>query len=119
MGVFGWYSRFHWRLFNILIRVFGIVAVLFGVSSVVAGTYYAVYPSAAEGMETLGLPASALSVLVGILCGAIGVSVLRVSPYRPDLGDAAWTFSVHTGQKSGNQPRSWWTGEPKVRARHT
>ena len=83
MSIFSSYARFHWRLFNVLARVFGLMAVLFAVSSGVAGGYY-IYSRAAEGIETAGLPASLLYFLVAVLCATIGIGVLRVRPYRPD-----------------------------------
>jgi hypothetical protein len=87
------YARFHWRLFNVLARLFGIMALLVGAGFCAWGVYFAIDPGAAQGVETAGIPAGVLYVIVGAFSAAIGTPVLRIRPYRPALGDAAWTFT--------------------------
>lgn len=107
------YSRFHWRTFNVLARVFGLMAAMVATSFVGWGAYFAVRPAAAINIETAGLPASLLYLAVGFALAGIAAAVLRVQPYRPDLGDGAWTFTK--SRVPAGQRRSWWTGEPNIR----
>ncbi len=44
-------------------------------------------------------------IVVGLFALTLAFVVLRVRPYRPDLGDTVSSYSFGT--------RSWWTREPK------
>ena len=112
MSILSSYERFHFRLFNVLARLFGLMAVLAAVNGAVAGIYHTVYPPT-EYIETLGLPEGLMDFLVSVFFATIGILILRVKPYRPDLGDGAWTLLVGKSGETTEQRRSWWTGEPR------
>jgi hypothetical protein len=56
-------------------------------------------------------------LLVGLLVLAFGVGILRVRPYRPDLGEAWWQFDPvgSMAQRASGTTRSWWTGGSNYR----
>jgi len=112
MPVVAWYQRLHWRLFNVCARLFGLMALASGVAFSSWAAYYAINPSASEGIETGGLPVSAVDAVVGAFSLVVGTAVLRAQPYRPDLGDATWAFRARKGANRDVNRRSWWTGEP-------
>ncbi len=108
------YLRFHWRLFNVLARLFGIMTVCVGAVFVAAGVYFFAEPNAAKGIETGELPANWLYLISGVVVVGIGVGALGIQPFRPDLGDAAWTTGwKRRGPTDRGTLRSWWTGNPK------
>src|SRR5687767_2333136 len=95
------YAALHFRVFNVLGRLFGLLAVVGGAGSAAWGLYYSLHPD-------LPTPGAAVSgsfavdhLVIGAFCLIIGGAVLGVRPYRPDL-------TVSAGAR-----RSWWTGEPK------
>ena len=112
------YETAHWRTFNRFVRVFGLLALLVGgcfVCGSIAiwwdGRFQTLYVDAPSRTDDVAL------LIAGVVAIAIGVSLLRVRPYRPDLGDAA--FGPPTGYVTSEQ-RLWWTGdrrsEPSDRA---
>ena len=104
------YARFHFRLFNVLARVFGLMAVLFAAGGAVAGINHTVYPPT-EYIETLGLPVGLMDFLVSVFFATIGILILRARPYRPDLGDGARVLPPTKFGETTEQRRTWWTGE--------
>lgn len=117
MAVSSWYLRLHWRLFSVMVRLFGVTAFICGAAFLLWGVYQAFDPRAAEGIETGGLPASAINMVLGSFSLAVGTAVLRAQPYRPDLGDAAWTFRAAKPADAAARRRNWWTGEPRAGSR--
>jgi hypothetical protein len=92
------YETLHWCIFNILLRMFGCVALLFAfVAVLTAALQFAGASLATPGISPLGNFILAVSGL------AIAVIVLKVRPYRPDLGK----------QDKQQLKLGWWTGTPK------
>ena len=92
------YARFHWRMFNVLARILGIGFLLFGC----IGLFQAAFG---------GFPAGGDAPIVFFACvfaAVVGVLMIRVKPYRPDLDGYASTFGV---PQAG--ARTWWTGDPR------
>ena len=85
------YSRWHWRTFNVLARLFGVGFLVVGLF----GLFQLLFVRAqGEGDVVLVLAICSFAVVVGIL-------VILVKPYRPDL------------ETQTSARRTWWTGEPK------
>lgn len=110
---FAAYQRFHLRLFNVMTRVFGLVALISSVIMCGWGVYFTVNPGAAAGIPMDGLPVGPTYLAIGLLVALLGIAFVRVQPYRPDLGDTAWSFSSRpqTADADSTARRSWWTGE--------
>ena len=104
-----------------MVRIFGLIATVAGTVFISWGIYHYIHPEEAKkwaayrGTEqtfshqaldpdTLGGVVT-VEIAVGIFALILAFAVLRVRPYRPDLGDTVSSYSVVT--------RSWWTGEPK------
>lgn len=122
----GYNERLHWCIFNVMVRIFGMMAMLFAAVSISWGIFYYTHPHEAKNAEaerwaeyrgakqTFSHKTLEPDILGGVVTGdiglgvfvaVIGIAILSVRPYRPDLGDTASSYSVGT--------RSWWTGEPK------
>jgi hypothetical protein len=105
------YQRWHFSVFNIVVRLFGLAATFASLVFLGWGLYFTARPEAAEGYGTTLVSPAGDSFGVAILIGAIGVACLLSRPYRPDLGDAAWS----TGRGSSERTRRhWWTGGVKT-----
>ena len=87
--------RLYWRVFNIGMRLVGSGFAAVGLVLIIT------HPGDSGSERAVGIVVSAVVMLLGI-------GLLLVRPYRPDLGDAAW----------GQPPRgrSWLTGDPKDQA---
>jgi hypothetical protein len=122
-----WTEATLWRVFNILARVFGLVAVAVAFGFVASAAYFVVHREATRNVETAGLAEGVVYAVGGAIAGAIAAFVLTRRPYRPDLGDAAfsdltlrwvrglpsnWTQSTPRRESVG---RSWWTGDIRNR----
>lgn len=117
MSLLSWYQRLHLRVFNIGVRVFGLMALVVGSVFGAWGVFYAINPQAARNVDTAGLPIVGVYAAVAVFCSAVGVAALRVSPYRPDLGDRTWSSrTARPGEDTSTKAaRSWWTGDIKAR----
>ena len=113
----GYNERIHWCVFNVIVRLFGVMMTLVGTGSISWGIYFFIHPEEAKRWAATGRADSAAALdmfggvvtmhfAIGMFAGVIAFAVLRVRPYRPDLGD---TISSNTVT-----PRNWWTGEPKM-----
>lgn len=107
------YETTHWRAFTRFIRILGLVALFVGGvfvwgSLTIAwnGTYQTLRADAPSRADAIGL------FVAGVVAIAIGVLLVRVRPYRPDLGDAA--FGRPSAYQLGQQ-RQWWTGDPRAK----
>jgi hypothetical protein len=105
------YETAHWRAFNRFVRAFGLVALFVGVclvwSSITRCWNGTCQPARADAPR----PAEAVAMfVVGLGAIAMGVALVRVRPYRPDLGDDA--FGRPT-QYQASPERQWWTGDPR------
>ena len=92
---------FHWRAFNVMLRLLGIGATFSGVIAFV--TVGLGLPPMGDGpplRNTAGL-------LSGGFLGLLGLGFLMLKPFRPDLGDVGAPLSpLRTVQGR----RRWWTG---------
>lgn len=102
------------------------MATIFAVVAIGSGIYFYTHPREAQKKETEqwaeyrgakqtwshktlepdlfgGIVTS--NIALGVFVGILAVALLRIRPYRPDLGD--------TASSSTAGARSWWTGEPK------
>lgn len=106
------YQQVHWSAFNIVGRLIGIMAGIVAVCFVAWGVYFLLRPEESRSIDTGGIAEGALDLLFGAFSGAVSVLLLIVRPYRPDLGDRAWTWRAGKFLPSSER-RSWWTGTPK------
>ena len=92
------YSRRHWRTFNVLARLTGIGFLVGGL----VGLSQILFANVAPGeYVVLTFGVSCFAVLVGVL-------MILVKPYRPDLDGYASAFRTTEARR-----RTWWTGEPQ------
>jgi hypothetical protein len=102
----------HWRCFTIFIRLLGVFAMAVGIVMAVGDLDDVLRGGAGSSDGTLVSRADAIAIaLAGLFGAGVGVALLRVRPYRPDLGDHAF------GQLSAeqvHQRRNWWTGDLKA-----
>jgi len=109
-----------------MLRVFGLVALIAGVAGFGWAAYFALHLGVAPELVAGGLSPVVSSAIIGTSGTAIGLLVLMRRPYRPDLGDAAFsdrTFRILRGlPRNWQRPipletaaddRSWWTGDSK------
>jgi len=123
----GYNERLHWCIFNVMVRIFGFMATVAGIAFISWGIYHYYHPAEArKWAEYRGTAEQSFShqtinpdllggvvtgeIVVGLFALTLAFAVLRVRPYRPDLGDSVTSYSIGT--------RSWWTGEPKPMAPH-
>jgi len=90
------YTTFHWRTFNLLLRIMGILWVLGGVGFILWSIYFLFEPAPPNANYLVG-PAVDYAV-VGTFVIVVGVLCLKLEPYRPDLGAV-------------EGPYRWWTGD--------
>jgi TRAP-type C4-dicarboxylate transport system permease small subunit len=76
-----WTEATHWRVFNIMARVFGLMAVAVAFGCLAWAAYFVVHPEAARNVETAGLPEGAVDAVVGAIAGTIAAFVLTRRPY--------------------------------------
>lgn len=119
----GYNERLHWCIFNVMVRIFGLMSTVAGTVFICWGIYHYYHPAEARkwaeyrgtaeqsfshqtlNPDTLGVVVT-VEIAVGVFALILAFAVLRVRPYRPDLGDTVSSYSVVN--------RSWWTGEPKT-----
>jgi hypothetical protein len=101
------YQRYHFTVFNVGVRLVGIAFTLVSILALYSGIYYAIRPDAAADFGTTLVSPAADTIGVSIFIGLIGVALLCIRPYRPDLGDPAWSVSRTPGPMT---KRRWWTG---------
>ena len=95
----------HWKLVNIMARLFGLMAFVAGVVFLATAALYWHDPQHATRISTASGSAVGDSVGVSIFCLVVGTLFVLVEHYRPDLM-AGKSASPH-------QTRSWWTGSPR------
>jgi hypothetical protein len=96
----------HWKLMNIMARLFGVMAFVGGLAFLATAALYWHDPQQAARVPTASGSAVGDSIGVAIFCLVVGTLFVLVDPYRPDLG---------TGKSAlRRQERSWWTGSPRV-----
>jgi hypothetical protein len=85
-GIESW----HWRVFNIGVRLFGLMALI----------------------VALGFILSAMLV-PGLFVFLLACPFFIVRPYRPDLGDRSWIVDPFGSRANSRVARRWWTGDEK------
>jgi len=98
----------HWRLVNILLRLFGIMGYVAGVAFAVWAVRYWQNPVEAASIPTVSGHVVGETATVGGFCLVIAMLfTIVIKPYRPDL-------RVKSGRNEIEGTKcSWWTGEPK------
>ncbi len=109
--------RRHWRIFNVLVRIFGIMATCWGIIFFGAGIYYYFHPTKAKELAAYGNTSPnyvnpdtlggvvVINITIGFFCVLIGTAILLLRAFRPDQGDNVSSNSAC--------PRNWWTVDPK------
>jgi membrane protein implicated in regulation of membrane protease activity len=82
------YETWHWRTFNVLVRLFGLAALMVGAVVLATGPWW-----------------------LGIVVIAMGVAFMTVRPYRPDLGDVERLIEPQEFAGNSKARRRWWTGD--------
>ena len=102
------YSEFHWRLVNIMARLFGLMSLFASLGCAYSAVLLWLHPEDSASIPSASGSAFADAVGVAIIAGIIGVLFVfvRVKPFRPDL-------PFITSRAEGR--RGWWTGQPKPR----
>ena len=90
------YATFHWRMFNISMRVVGIGWLIGGFGFVWASIQEYLNPLPTTG--NFFVSPTVDSAVIGIVVCLSAVLMLRAGPYRPDLPPASGTVK-------------WWTGD--------
>jgi hypothetical protein len=114
----------HWRLITKLSRVLGIAFILGGLVFPAEGIYLARNldePFDVNGVEDHSVEPRLIETAVGCVVAFLGVGLLAVRPYRPDLGDRnaldRFIDPFDTFGERKAEPyrgaRAWWTGDPK------
>lgn len=108
------YEVWHWRIYNVLRRLFGLMAGFFGLVSL--GWGIAAVAGWAEGFD-LGRKDGILHLLVGSGAMVLEWFLSRRRAFRPDLGDPSlwlsWTGVYPSDHPLRDRPRSWWMGNPR------
>jgi hypothetical protein len=110
------YESWHWRVFNVGRRLTGLMAILNGAIFAIWGGSLLLRPQST--MDVQGMPTAAIGpklgmMVVGILAVVLGVLLVRVRTYRPDLGDASWFIEPQVARRQLRSGRNWWTGDRK------
>ena len=98
------YSEFHWRMVNIMARLFGLMSLFASLVFAYSAALYWLHPEDSASIPSASGSAFADAVGVAIFAGIIGVLFVCVKPFRPDL-------QFITARVGGR--RGWWTGQPK------
>jgi hypothetical protein len=108
-------ERTFWRAFNAGVRVVGIAFVGAGAVVALSGLGVIPYtdqpPPGAEATYVVMTPGSWW--LIGVVIMLIGLPMLFVRSYRPDLGDVERLAHPFGARGNSKHPRTWWTGQPK------
>ena len=109
------YVRWHWSLFNVLVRVMGIWFGGAGVVALASGVFYVLNPLKTVNRSEGPVGAVIACFVLGVLLALFSVVLLRVRPYRPDLHHATSNVASRDGPGTlTTSTRSWWTGLPKA-----
>ena len=79
------YSEFHWRMVNIMARLFGLMSLFASLVFAYSAVLYWLHPEDSASIPSASGSAFADAVGVAIFAGIIGVLFVRVKPFRPDL----------------------------------
>jgi hypothetical protein len=110
------YETWHWRIYNVLRRVFGIGAVLNGTILALWNLLSLVSPRWATDLAGEPLPSTwtlAGAVLMSLVFIGLGLVLVHSRTYRPDLGDSHWLAAPQQARMESRAGRNWWTGDRK------
>jgi hypothetical protein len=98
----------HWRLLNMLLRLFGIMGYVAAAAFAFWAVHYWQNPVEAASIRTVsGHVVGETAMVSGLCCVIALLFTIVIKPYRPDL-------RVRDGRNELEPTkRSWWTGEPK------
>ena len=105
------YETWHWRVYNVLRRLFSLGFVAFGIASWVGAASEVLMPTPGNGPPIVWFA-------IGVVMLLVGLALCRRPTFRPDLGDPyGWERmfgkseqeDLHAGRR-----RSWWTGDPDL-----
>ncbi|MDR7151979.1 hypothetical protein J2W49_003955 [Hydrogenophaga palleronii] len=99
----------HWRIVNVLARLFGVMNVGVGAAFTVNAVLFLRHPETAQNVSSIGGNASAEFAVVAVFCLTVGALFLAVKPYRPDL-----QVGVRPLSDGASRKLSWLTGEPRT-----
>jgi hypothetical protein len=115
----------HWKVVNIMMRLFGFAATIVGTVFITWAIYYRLHPERVE-LDTNSLTGRIFFdfFLVGGAAVGIGLSFLFTPACRPDLGDPIFSdramrllrgLPKNFARPSvpGRESRTWWTGETR------
>jgi len=115
----------HWKVVNIMIRLFGFAATIVGTAFIAWAVYYRLHPERVQ-LDTNSLTGSIFLdfFLVGGVAVGIGLGFLLASARRPDLGDHMLSDPAMRLLRGlpknwarpgvpGREFRTWWTGETR------
>ncbi len=114
----------HWRRLTKFARIAGVAFILVGIVCATEGLYVAWYPETPQAVRDVRAqpPEPRAALAVGAVAILIGIGLIWVRAYRPDLGDrnvldrAIDPFNTFGERKPPYRgPRSWWTGDPRRR----
>ena len=100
--------RYFWRLFNALARLCGLAFAAGGITLIVATVL-------SRSDTSLGRTEETITYLAGATVSLLGLAMLRVRAFRPDLGDIEPLLDPFGARGNSQIPRTWWTGDPKTR----
>ena len=96
------YETWHWRILNVLARMFGIMALCAGLAFGASSLSSVRDPDARESVLTLSGNLALDFGLASAFLFTVGVLFIKAPAYRPDVAKQGTARS-----------RSWWTGEPE------
>ena len=91
-----------WRRFTQFVRLLGLWSCVVGGIMCTGAAWDLLQGRRAATSEL------APAVVGGLVALAFGIALLRIRPYRPDLGDRP--FGTSTARQH-QQERAWWTGD--------
>jgi hypothetical protein len=108
-------DAFYWRSFSVFCRLLGFAFVLGGAVVAASPFIRATDYSPSRHPFDPGREAT-ITVAVGLVVALLGVLLLYVRPFRPDLGDTSILVDPVGARAQRRWPRSysWWTGDSRA-----
>jgi hypothetical protein len=114
----------HWRRMAKLTRVAGIALIVVGGANAAVAIRAVLDPRVPFVVDSVADDGMAARLIAAVFCSMVailGVALVSMRTYRPDLGDRSVldkvvdpfdTFGGHPRQRHRGA-RSWWTGDPR------